>query len=418
MNGKLLIAFFSRTSVALLNFLIVLLTARFMGVEARGQIAMIMLGITFSQVLQQVIGGAIIYFAKKTRLQNLIIPSYLWAVAASFIVIALLIYLKQIPIDYAFHVFILSIIQSLIATHLTLLLSFEKIKKQNIVMLLQSALIAGCLAVNTLILKNNHVADYINALYLSYTFCFIISAYFLIKCDEKHSNEYQLNPLLIKSILKYGLVIQSTNIMQLLNYRLSYLLLNTYSGSAALGVFSTAVSLGESAWLFSKSLTNIQFPKIIHSTDSQFKIDLTVNYAKASLVGTALLLLPLLLIPASLYTSIFGKEFESLKTTIYFLAPGLITIGFTTLFSHYFSGIQKNNINLFASSIGLLVTLIAGYLFIPKLALTGACIATTLSYMITGIFLITVFIKITNQKFNQLLPNKIRFKEIFEILKQ
>lgn len=417
MNGKLLIAFFSRTSVALLNFLIVLLTARFMGVEVRGQIAMIMLGITFSQVLQQVIGGAIIYFAKKTRLQNLIIPSYLWAFAASFIIIALLIFLKQIPIDYAFHVFTLSIIQSLIATHLTLLLSFEKIKKQNIVMLLQSALIAGCIAINTLVLKNNHIADYIIALYISYTFCFVLSAYYLIKCDVEHSNEYQLNPLLIKSILKYGLVIQSTNIMQLLNYRLSYLLLNTYSGSAALGVFSTAVSLGESAWLFSKSLTNIQFPKIIHSTDSQFKIDLTVNYAKASLVGTALLLLPLLMLPAILYTNIFGIAFETLKPTIYLLTPGLITIGFTTLFSHYFSGIQKNSINLFASLLGLLATLISGYLLIPKLGLTGACIATTLSYVLTGTFLISVFLKSTNQKLVQLLPVKISYKEIFESLK-
>lgn len=417
MNGKLLIAFFSRTSVALLNFLIVLLTARFMGVEVRGQIAMIMLGITFSQVLQQVIGGAIIYFAKKTRLQNLIIPSYLWAFAASFIIIALLIFLKQIPIDYAFHVFTLSIIQSLIATHLTLLLSFEKIKKQNIVMLLQSALIAGCIAINTLVLKNNHIADYIIALYISYTFCFVLSAYYLIKCDVEHSNEYQLNPLLIKSILKYGLVIQSTNIMQLLNYRLSYLLLNTYSGSAALGVFSTAVSLGESAWLFSKSLTNIQFPKIIHSTNSQFKINLTVNYAKASLVGTALLLLPLLMLPAILYTNIFGIAFETLKPTIYLLTPGLITIGFTTLFSHYFSGIQKNSINLFASLLGLLATLISGYLLIPKLGLTGACIATTLSYVLTGTFLISVFLKSTNQKLVQLLPVKISYKEIFESLK-
>ena len=417
MNGKLLLTFFSRTVVALLNFIIVLLTARYMGVTARGQIAIIMLGITFSQVLHQVIGGAIIYFAKKTRLQNLIIPSYLWALAASFIVTALLVFIKQITIEYAFHVFVLSIIQSLIATHLTLLLSFEKIKTQNLVMFLQSFLIAGFLAVNTLLIKNNLIIDYLHTLYLSYFFCFTLSGYYLYKCNASHSNEYQLNVLLIKSILRYGVVIQSTNIVQLLNYRLSYLLLNTYSGSAALGVFSTAVSLGESAWLFSKSLTNIQFPKIIHATDGPFKIALTVNYAKASLVGTAILLLPLMLLPGSIYTSLFGKDFESLKTTIYLLSPGLIAIGFTTLFTHYFSGVQKNNINLFASSIGLLVTIITGYFLIPRFALTGACIATSLSYLVSGIFLVIIFIQFTNQKLVQLLPTKIRFKEIFDTLR-
>ncbi len=417
MNGKLVITFFSRTVVALLNFLIVLLTARYMGVSARGQIAIIMLGITFSQVVHQLIGGGIIYFAKKTRLQNLIIPTYIWSIAAAGIITLLLLALQQMPIEFALHIFILSIIQSLIATHLTLLLSFEKIKAQNVVMLVQSLLIALCLVINTVILENSLVIDYIKALYVAYGFCFILSGYFLIKVNVAHSNQYSLNTLLIKSILKYGVIIQSTNIVQLLNYRLSYLLLNSYGGSAALGVFSTAVSLGESAWLFSKSLTNIQYPKIIHDTNEQHKIDLTVNYAKAALIGTLALLLPLLLIPTSGYALLFGKDFTALKSTVLILAPGLAAIGFTTLFAHYFSGIMQNRINLFASSIGLIATLIIGYLLIPKYSLTGACITTALSHLFNGIFLIVVFSKTTKQPLISLFPTKLNLKQLLESLR-
>lgn len=417
MNGKLAITFFSRTAVALLNFLIVLLTARYMGVSARGQIAIIMLGITFSQVVHQIIGGGIIYFAKKTRLQNLIIPTYFWSIVAAGLVTLLLLALKQMPIEFALHVFILSILQSLIATHLTLLLSFEKIKAQNVVMLAQAVLIALCLIINSVILNNNLVIDYIKALYVAYSFCFILSAYLLAKVKITHTNEFDLNALLIKSILKFGVVIQSTNVVQLLNYRLSYLLLNSYAGSAALGVFSTAVSLGESAWLFSKSLTNIQYPKIVHATDNRFKIDLTISYAKAALIGTLVLLLPLLLIPTTGYALLFGNDFTSLKSSIFILTPGLTAIGFTTLFAHYFSGIMQNRTNFFASAIGLMATLIIGYVLIPKYALTGACITTALSHLINGIFLIMVFMKTTKCSWVEIFPTKFSMKEILKSLR-
>lgn len=418
MNSKILFAFFFRTGVSLINFLIIILTAKYLGAEIRGNISIILLAITFSQLVHQFIGGnPLIYFVKKTALKNLLIPTYIWALITSALVTYVLALTKQIPDEFTWHVFLLSIIQSLLASHLTVLLAYEKIKEQNLIAIIQAVIIISWLAVNIFLLNSRNIFDYINALYLSYGICFAISSVFIYTADVKVTNELKLSINLIKSILNYGLVIQAANIVQMLNYRLSYFLINTYAGTAALGVFSTAVAIGESVWLFSKSLTNVQYPKIVHATDSTSAIELTRRYGKAGLIGTLILLLPLFVLPQSIYTAVLGKDFSEIKLLLLLLSPGLLAMGFTTIYAHYFSGISLNRYNLFASGIGLIITCIAGYILIPSTYNVGACITADLSYLAASIILLQLFAKTTALNIKSLAPEWKDFKGLFGLLK-
>ncbi|MEO8149716.1 MAG: hypothetical protein ABI723_18905 [Bacteroidia bacterium] len=418
MNSKIIFAFVTRVTVSLVNFFIIAITAKFLGAEARGNISLILLAITLSQVVHQFIGGnPLVYFAKKTALRNLLIPSYIWAIISAAGITYTLNVIKQIPAEYVYDIFILSAIQSLLATHITILLAYEKIKEQNLITFIQALITISWLCVYIFLLNSRNINDYINALYLSYTICFLISLGFLLNAKANITHEFSLSISFIKDLLNYGLVIQSTNIVQMLNYRLSYFLINNYAGTAALGVFSTAVAIGESVWLFSKSLTNVQYPKIVHETDSKLRIELTIKYAKAGLIGTVLLILPLLIIPTSLFEFIFGKEFSEIKWLIILLTPGLVAMGFTTMFAHYFSGISQNRINLFASGTGLIVTLVAGFVFIPKALNTGACITADLSYLAASLLLLIVFIKSTNNKAGTLFPKLDDLKSLTRLLK-
>lgn len=416
MNSKIIFTFFSRVMVSLLNFIVVAISAKYMGAEARGNITLIMVAITFSNVLHQFVGGnPLVYFARKTALKNLLIPSYLWAFISSAVVTFLLVAFKQLPQEFAMHVFVLSVIQSLLSTHLTLLLSFEKIKEQNLIIFFQAMLTATSLAFLLFVLKSNTVLDYLIALYVAYGCCFIISTGVLLLHQMPITNEIPFSKALLKSLLNYGLVIQSTNIIQLFNYRLSYFIINAYQGTAALGVFSTAVAVGESVWLFSKSLTNVQYPKIVHATDSDFKINITIKYAKVALLTTALLMLLLVFMPSPFYQYVFGKQFEPLKMILCYLAPGLIAMGYTSLYAHYFSGISRNLINLLASTAAVFLTIAAGFYFIPKYGSVGSCLVFNLSYISSSLFLVWMFIKITNKNLMQLLPGKRDLKEILTV---
>ena len=243
------------------------------------------------------------------------------------------------------------------------------------------------------------------ALYISFSGAFIYSVFVLAQHKQKLKLISPEFPALIKQILQFGLIIQSTNLFQMFNYRLSYYLVNIYAGTKELGIFSTAMSVGESIWLFSRSLANVQYPKIVNSENEAFRKWLTIDYANAGFFMSLLLLLPLLLIPESGFVFLFGNEFGQVKWLIMLVAPGLILMAFTTMHAHYFSGIRKNLINLNASLIGLTVTLIAGFILIPLSGLTGACITTNLSYSANAVYLIIIFKSGTSSTLMEIMPN-------------
>ncbi len=418
MSGKLFYVFFSRVITALLNFLVIIITARYLGAEARGNISLILLAITISQVVHQVLGGnSMIYFSRKTALINLLIPSSVWAIISAAFLTYILHFLNQIPENYEWHVFILSVIQSLIATNLTLLMAFEKVRTQNFISFFTSLLVFGWIVFSIVWLKHNTIIDYIIALYIAFLSGFLISSILVLQLKKSEGNEYSLNFTLIKKILTYGLVIQSTNVIQLLNYRLSFFIINIYAGPAAVGVFSTASAIGESVWMFSKSLTNIQYPKVVNATDEKQRISITVSYSKLALAGTLMLIIPLLIFPTSIYEWVFGNEFSQIRMLLLILSPGLILMGFTTVIAHYFSGISKNSINLYASASGLAVTFAFGFVFIPMLATIGAGITSTLSFTASSLLLILIFMQSTGIKIASLLPSADDLKTVVNNLK-
>ena len=66
----------------------------------------------------------------------------------------------------------------------------------------------------------------------------------------------------------------------------------------------------------------------------------------------------------------------------------------------------KPKYNLFASLIGLSVTLISAFILISTLGILGAAITTTLTYTALFVYQWIVFHKQTGSRLVQLIPNK------------
>ncbi len=112
---------------------------------------------------------------------------------------------------------------------------------------------------------------------------------------------------------------------------------------------------------------------------------------KFALIITTAMLIGLLLIPVNLYISIFHFEtFGQIKQVIIYLSPGIIALSGNMILSHYLSGIGKPKYNMIASLTGLVIIIITGYYMISAWGLTGAAIATSITYLST-FFLSAIF---------------------------
>ena len=137
-------------------------------------------------------------------------------------------------------------------------------------------------------------------------------------------------------------------------------------------------------------------------------------FCKISFLATLATLIILLIIPHSLFSFVFGKDFTDLFVVIISLAAGTLFLSISFSFSHFFSGIGKHFHNSISAFIGFLFTLSLGYFLIPKYGLIGAGITTSIAYFSIIIYQLFYFIKISISSIYDFLISK---KDI-ELLKQ
>ena len=214
------------------------------------------------------------------------------------------------------------------------------------------------------------------------------------------------NITLFKELIQYGFYLQVANITQLLNYRLSYFLLDYFSGRASVGRFMAGVQFSEGLLLPSKSIGAVQYAKISSQKSKSKSARLSISLLKVVFLLTVPLVIVLVLLPQSFYTGVLGNDFDQTPTVIAFMAIGIVALACEVILSRFFAGTGQQKVNATSSSIGLVVTIIAGFALVPTYGLMGAAICSSLSYLSIFLFLFFKIIVTTEVKANDFLLKK------------
>jgi len=172
---------------------------------------------------------------------------------------------------------------------------------------------------------------------------------------------------------------------QLLSFRMSYYLLNYYFGPEEVGIYSNAVSVAESVWLIGRSMATVQHSRIVNTNDAEYSLGLTSKINSINFLITAILVIIMAFIPDRFYTWVFGDEFIGINRIIRLIGPGIIFFGIALIQGYYFSSTGKHYVNALASTAGLIITVILGFILIPVYETTGAGLTASISSGITAL---------------------------------
>ena len=397
---------------AVFNLLIAVVISQFLGPDGKGQQGIIITTIAFILVFSNLIGGAtLVYLIPRHRFSLLILPSYFWSIIISLISFFILKTTNLVDNRFIINICILSVLNSYTSINSTILIGKEKIKTANLIAFLQPLITVISLIILFIFLKQKNVTSYLISLYFSFGITFLISLFYV----NKYFDTFKFHTLreyfvVIKDLGKYGLLNQLAHIFQLLSFRLSYYWLDHFFGESSVGVYSNGASLIESVWLISKSISLVQYARIANTDDIKYSQKLTINLTKVSIIFSLVLIIPLIVLPASFYTFIFGQGFGSVNKIIWTLAPGIIFFNFALVIGHYFSGTGKYYINTISSLTGLVVSIILFSIMIPLYNNIGAGIATSISYIVTSIMVLIFFLKESKVNPKQFYPTKTDFR--------
>jgi O-antigen/teichoic acid export membrane protein len=182
--------------------------------------------------------------------------------------------------------------------------------------------------------------------------------------------------------------------------------LRYYTGLSALGIYNAGVQLTEGLRIIGQSISLVQFSSISNTNNTEYAKTLTIKLMKFTLTLTLLAVMVLLVIPESVYTWIFSKDFTEVKPIIIALSPGVIALAANNIFSHYFSGLGNPKVNMWANLVGLVFTIILAFTLIPLLGYIGAAITASVSYISSVVYQYFIFRKETNTKLKEWIPTK------------
>jgi O-antigen/teichoic acid export membrane protein len=409
--------FANRLLTAVLNFLIVLLTARLAGTEGRGEISMLVLNATIIQLFTGIAGGAALtYLAPRYRFSQLWLVSTLWCILSSYGTMHVIQLIHAGSASQGNLLLMFALPAALFINQQSLLLAYQRIQAYNLISILQPLILF------TLIWYTHEgwLGISATAMYASYGFYSYISVYLLSFLF------LQKLPVLPSAgiteigsrLIVHGGWSQLANLAQLMNYRFSYYFLEAMKGNAVLGLFSTGVSIAESVWVFSKSLATLHYAKTVNQEEREHAAILTVNLVKLSVVVSSFAILIMALLPDSLYSYLLGDSFDGIRHIIVLIGLSIVALSGYTLLAAYFSGTGRHNISSYASISGLVITLISCTLFIPVYGIIGACWAMNLSHAANGAYLLYRFHQDTQQKISVWKFRRRDFKLIQETLKK
>lgn len=260
------------------------------------------------------------------------------------------------------------------------------IEKYNIITLIQSILIFVLVIVCLPILKlgiSGVILANIISVYLA-TFILFFSA---LKISGGIS--YKLNIDYIKSTLLYGFKAHTGNIIAFLIYKIDLFLIGGLINPAAVGFYSVSSGLAERLWMVSQTASFVLFPKVALEKNEKKRKEFTPLVSRNVFLLTIVGGFFLIMISEWLITLLYSSKFEHSVTALQVLIPGIIMLSAGRVLSNDISGRGKPEISIYSGTTALILNIILNIILIPIWGITGAALASSVSYTLS--FLITLY---------------------------
>ncbi|TAE35227.1 MAG: hypothetical protein EAY66_09505 [Sphingobacteriales bacterium] len=390
MLKKIISTYQSSLIIAVLSFTTVWLTVHYLGTIGRGQISLFLLNLSIVQIISSVVGsGSLVYLYSRHRLSNILLLTVGWAFICSVIAPIILLSIQMLPLQQLFSTVFLSFLTSILLNNYAILMARNQFFQYNLMRVLQAVLNILFFVAFFYIFKKPQVQQYILAMYLSYSAVVLLSFWLVFKKEPLMPLDNL--PKTLTDFLKFGGLNQLSNIIQLGNYRATLYMLSKYIGLGATGIFSLALTLTEAVWMFKDSIVTNHHSYVAKQSNAQEASKNNNKFMIMSGLGTLAVITIALLMPLSVYTKVFGADFEVVKTLLFLLSPGIIALAIGAVVSHYFSGVGKIKYNTYTSFAGLIVVLVSGIYLIPQYGIKGAAVANALSYCTTSALLLLIY---------------------------
>jgi O-antigen/teichoic acid export membrane protein len=194
------------------------------------------------------------------------------------------------------------------------------------------------------------------------------------------------DPKVFPSLVSFGLRSHLGNVSSLLNQRLDQLLISVFLAPVQLGVYVVAGTLSSATVLVGTSVSLIAFPRIARSEGARARP--AKRFIAITVVGSAILSVPIFLFTDRLLTFFFGQSFASATTPARVLLVAAVVLSTNRVLGATLAGLGRPLEQGIGELLALVATAVSLAALLPRLGLLGAAVASVIAYAISMIWMV------------------------------
>jgi O-antigen/teichoic acid export membrane protein len=378
----------TKGAVALINFLILIITSRYLGVSSRGEISILLLNIAIVQAINEVYTGySLVHFIPRFNIRKIVRYGICYTlIACSLSNLILWVLNKQVP-GYEWLGSLISLLVILNTFNCVLILGRGDIARYNQLSFVQPFVLCAGVLMAIFFFRVYTLDAYVYPLLFSFVLATGLSSRALVTLLSAPvlQHDFQLRPLLLN-----GFIFQATFLMQWFLNRYSYYWLPDIAG---VGLYASASVLMESVLLFVSAIAPVLLSRVANKGNTGESVAVTLLLSKAGFLFSGLAVLLILVLPESFYTHVLGTGFSGIRQLMIVYAPGIMMLGLSVPVSYYFSAIGKQKWVLACYLPGFVSVLCLTPVWIGRYGLSGAAYSAGLAYGMTALALCVVFLR-------------------------
>lgn len=193
-------------------------------------------------------------------------------------------------------------------------------------------------------------------------------------------------------------------VMTFLNYRVDQFIIAALLPAEDLGFYVIAVDLAERLWILTGAVATALLPHLTNSRQRDPALVAVVSRHVMLWTGGACLLLFLLVdhIVSILYSPAFVPAAAALR----WLLPGILVLTAGKVVVAEMAAREKIRFTVWLSAVSIVVNIVANFVLIPYMGISGAALASSISYSLVSVVVLWYYLHETRLPWSVLVPRR------------
>jgi O-antigen/teichoic acid export membrane protein len=210
-----------------------------------------------------------------------------------------------------------------------------------------------------------------------------------------------------KRTAKFALPAHGGTVAAYLNYRVDEFFIAALLPPEQLGFYVIAVGLVERLWLLPGAVGRALLPHLTNSPEHDPALPAMIS--RHVLIWTGVACLVLWVFADLLVDILYSSEFAAVVSPLRWLLPGIFALSVGKVLVAELLAREKPYYSLWATGVAVVVNVVINVLLVPRMGITGAAIASTISYSLLSVMITWCYLRETGVAWTRLLPCKDDF---------